>query len=149
MMLFDKIMLILEDYPNGVLTGIDHEGYPLSVRCQPKADQPRQRFYVTLPDKFPIQAGAASLLFHAHDEQLNNLRSVTVQGKLEKQDGQWLFQSERIIPGLGRTQFFEVIEDTLLTPRRNAKRYLQKHNLPRPTIPWERLRKIIAEIKGE
>ncbi|MBZ0285102.1 MAG: hypothetical protein K8L97_30480 [Anaerolineae bacterium] len=145
-MLFDDIAAILESYPNGVLTIIDEAGYPLSVRCQPRADQPQQRFYVRLPDNLPIQAGAASLLFHAHDEQLDNLRSVTVQGTLAKQEGQWLFQPEQIISGLGRSKFFEVIQDTLLTPRRNTKRYLQKHKLPRPIIPWDKLRKIVSEI---
>lgn len=145
----DKMLTILRDYPNGVLSGIDADGYPLSLRCQPKADATGQRFIITVPDNVPVQAGKVSLLFHYHDELLNNLRSVSVQGTLQQQGDQWLFQPEKILPGLGTPGFFQTIRDNLLTPRRNAKNYLQKHNLPRPTIPWQRLRKIVAEIGGK
>lgn len=145
-MLFDEVVQITASYPNGVLSVIDETGYPLSVRCQPRADAQEQGLYITLPDRLPIQAGAASLLFHSHDELLDQLKSVTVQGALVRQGGEWLFKPERIIPGMGRSGFFAVLQDTLLTPRRNAKRYLEKRGLPRPRIPWDKLRKLVDGI---
>lgn len=147
-MLFDEAAAVLESYPDGVLSTVDADGYPLSVRCKPRADRIQQGFYLSLPDKLPIQAGAASMLFHYHDAALNHLRSVSLQGKLKQQDGHWLFQPERIIPGMGREGFLAGLKDNILVPRGNTKRYLQKYNLVRPRIPWEKLQKIIDEVVG-
>lgn len=143
------MLAILQTYPNGVLSVIDADGYPLSLRCQPQADATGQRFTITVPDNLPVQAGKVSLLFHAHDELLNNLRSVSVQGTFQQHGEQWVFQPEKIIPGLGATSFLQTMREAVLNPRRSAKKYLQKHNLPRPTIPWQRLVKIVDEIGGK
>jgi hypothetical protein len=77
---WDEIVRLLPDFENAVLTGLDNEGYPYSVRVRPQADPTRRAIGVPLPAHAPVQDGPASLLCHAHDEDLWNLRSFLVRG---------------------------------------------------------------------
>ena len=71
--MWDKIFRLLPNFESGVLTGLDTEGYPYGVRVRSQADATGRVLRVPLPTYAPVQAGPASLLCHAHDENLWNL----------------------------------------------------------------------------
>jgi len=83
--MWDEILRHLPDLESAVLTGIDAEGYPYSVRCRPQPDARAPR--VQLPPYGPVRPGFASLLCRSHDENLWNLKSFLVRGILAREDG--------------------------------------------------------------
>lgn len=40
--MWDEVTKGLAQFPDAVLTGVDADGYPLSIRCQPQVDTPNQ-----------------------------------------------------------------------------------------------------------
>lgn len=81
--------------------------------------------------------GGASLVFHAHDELLWNLRSMQVRSTLVQKEQGWLFTPEHLVPGMGFTgaSMWRLVTHA----RRTAAGYLAKRNLPRPRIPWQEI----------
>src|SRR5512134_1841187 len=74
----------LPAYPSAVITGVNAQGYPASVRCQPQPISASQVLKFQIPDSSHIQPGPASLLCHKHDAQFWNLQSFVVCGTLER-----------------------------------------------------------------
>ncbi len=136
----------LKTFSSAVITGVDMEGYPFSARCIPRIDLERRALWVDFPPAAPVQPGLADLLCHAHDEKLWNLRSFLVQGRLEKNEDGWLFTPLRFVPGEGLNGKLSLLV-TLFHARRNTRRYLVKHRLPRPKIPWKDINRLRAEAK--
>lgn len=101
---------------------------------------------VEFPPGAPVQPGPAGLLCHSHDEKLWNLRSLLVQGRLEKDEDGWVFVPMRFIPGEGLHGKMSLLI-TLYHARRNTRRYLAKRGLPRPNIPWKDINRLRAESK--
>lgn len=134
--MWNKIVENLHNYPTSVLTGIDPDGYPFSIRCKPQPVPTLQVLRVQIPDNVPIQPGRASLLCHYHDELLWNIKSFALAGTLEKDVQGWLLRPQHFIrvgdSGLDALRF-------LLNLRRASKKYLQKRGLPRPRINWDAL----------
>jgi hypothetical protein len=129
----------LYQFESAVLSGLDEEGYPFSVRCRPYTDVSGAGVLtVWLPPGTPVQPGPASLLCHSHDENLWNLKSFLVRGDLVKDVGGWSFEPSRFIPGTGIGGLPAMIR-FLFNSRRNASRYLQERNLARPSIPWDEI----------
>ena len=125
----------LRRYDSAVLTGLDADGYPYSVRCQPAPDAASQTLRVRLPADTPLQPGAASLLCHLHDEGLWNQRSFLARGRLVRQGDAWMFQPTQFVPGIG-VECVKGLVRFVIGARRNTKRYLAARHLPRPRIPW-------------
>lgn len=126
-----------------VLTLVEEGGYPLSLRCRFTVDASAQCLHLMLPSGVEICAGDASLLCHAHDEALDNLRTLTIRGQLTHEGDRWIFQPVKFQPGLGMNGFWrDVVQGAIIGPRRSAKHYLQKHGLSRPEVPWEILKKL-------
>jgi hypothetical protein len=136
--MWDDIKKHLPDFESAVLTGVDAEGYPFSVRCRPDLDDAAEVLRVQLPADTPLQPGPAGLLCHKHDENLWNLKSLLVRGTLSRDEKGWKFEPLRFIPGAGigglpaMARFFT-------GSRRNAARYLKKRGLARPRIPWDEI----------
>jgi hypothetical protein len=145
---WDEIVRLLPSFESAVLTGVDADGYPYSVRCKPAVDSSARLLRVQLPTYASIQAGQAGLLCHSHDENLWNLRSSLVRGNLTREDGEWIFRPQRYLPGAGVEGIRGMVR-FLSDSRRNAKRYLQKRGLSRPRIPWKAINQIKARIKEE
>jgi hypothetical protein len=136
----------LSDFESVVLTGIDAEGYPYSVRNRPRIDPFERVLLVELPAGTPVQPGPASLLCHRHDENLWNLRSFLARGTLVRGDGEWIFRPERFVPGAGIGGPIGVAR-FVAGSRKTARRYLEKRGLPRPRIPWDEINAIKAQIR--
>ncbi|HTD20744.1 MAG TPA: hypothetical protein VK667_14560 [Ktedonobacteraceae bacterium] len=147
--MWDKITKQLSKYESAVLTGRDAQGYPFSVRCMPQVDIHAQMLRVQLPPGVLLQPGPASLLCHRHNELLWDMESFLLRGNLvQVQDEQgWNFLPQQFIPGTPGTGVGAIISSLrwLLTSRQSARRYLEKRNLPRPSIPWSE----IMEVKEQ
>ncbi|MGH2509345.1 MAG: hypothetical protein ACRDHZ_18355, partial [Ktedonobacteraceae bacterium] len=93
----------LATYPHAVLSIVDDDGYPASIRCHIKVDAAQQTVMITDP---PIQVkswrGPACLLFHEHDAHLESLRQLILLGKLTENEGSLLFQVEKFVTANGR-----------------------------------------------
>lgn len=142
--MWDEMAGLLATFESGVLTGLDPEGYPYSVRCRPEVDRTARVLRIKLPGYAPVQAGPASLLCHEHDEELWNLRSFLVRGTLAREDGGWAFRPQRFVPGAG-VEGARGMARLVTGSRRNARRYLEKRGLSRPRIPWDRINEIKAQ----
>jgi hypothetical protein len=51
----------LKAYPSAVLTGLDVDGYPFSVRCIPQPDPSKEVLLVQIPPQAVIQPGRATV----------------------------------------------------------------------------------------
>jgi hypothetical protein len=83
--------------------------------------------------------GPASLLCHGHDLGLARLRSFAVRGRLLVDATDWIFHPTGMISGLGLSGPAGDLR-VFLAARRRAGRYLAARGLPRPRVPWRRVR---------
>jgi hypothetical protein len=137
--MWDKVVKHLKKYPTAVLTGIDTDGYPYSIRCKAETDSSLQAIKIALPGSTPIQAGVASILCHYHDDLLWKQTNVVLRGTIERTESAWLFRPTSIAEGAGAAMSMirQVSEG-----RRAAKKYLEKRGLKRPKIMWDKLKAI-------
>jgi hypothetical protein len=141
--MWHEIVKRLPRFSSAVLTGLDRDGDPVSVRCQPTPDQRAQVLRVLVPDGLGIVPGQAGLLCHRHDDQLWRLQSFLLRGSLERAGDGWVFRPRQLVRGVDTTPLSNL--RMLRSGRRTARRYLAARGLPRPTIPWERY----AQLKGQ
>lgn len=144
--MWDDVARHLSDFESAVLTALDAEGYPYSVRCRPRTDPAGRVLQIRLTVDAPLRAGPASLLCHRHDENLWNLKSFLVRGTKSRRPGLEL-PSAAVYPG-GRDRGLMGMVRFVTGSRRSAKRYLEKRNLPRPRIPWEEINAIKAQARA-
>jgi hypothetical protein len=138
----------LATFDTAVLTAHDAAGYPFSVRCRPQVDNSNQLLRLSLAADLPLQPGPAGLLCHFHDEQMWNLRSFVVRGRLEREGEGWLFRPVQFIPGAGIGGFMGQMR-FLRKARQMATAYLQKRGLARPPIPWDEVKALHEQAKKE
>ncbi|MBP7998718.1 MAG: hypothetical protein KA314_13965 [Chloroflexi bacterium] len=147
--MWNEIVKAIAKYESSVLSFVDAEGFPLSVRCVPQADGARQVIRVQLPPEVVAQPGPASLMSHHHDAQLWNLHGYSVVGELAREEGEggWVLRPQKIIPGMDSNPLgsLRLIRDA----RRAAQRYLDKRNLPRPQIDWSGIKRLHAEARNK
>lgn len=137
----------LRGFSSPILTGLDSDGYPFSIRCAPQLDEAQQALRVSLPASTRIRPGPASLLCHGHNQLLWNLRSFMVRGTLEPTGGEtWLFRPSRFVPGLGVGGLAGMVRFAI-AKRRTARRYLERRGLARPTIDWGQLKAVQARAR--
>jgi hypothetical protein len=137
----------LRRFASPVLTGVDGDGYPFSIRCAPELDESKQVLRVSLPAWTRIRQGPASLLCHGHNKLLWDLRSFMLRGTLEPAGGEaWLFRPTRFVPGVGVGGPAGMIRFAL-AKRRAARRYLERRGLARPRIDWVRLKALQAKAR--
>lgn len=141
--MWNEIGKYLPRFASAVLTGVDADGYPVSVRCQPQLDAAAQVVRLRAPADLGIQPGPAALLCHSHDERLWSLKGFAVRGTLELDGDDWILRPARFVPGVGLGSLLSV----MLGARRRTRQYLKQRSLPRPSVPWDRL-KALKTSKG-
>jgi hypothetical protein len=146
--MWDRLVKYLATFSSAVITGMDAEGYPFSVRCTPRIDHAQQVLRIEIPADVPIQRGPAGLLCHSHDEWLWSLKSFLVRGALEQVGNEWTFHPRQLIPGGGVAGPLGDMR-ALLHARRIARRYLEKRGLPRPAIPWGAIKALREECRKD
>jgi len=139
----------LRGFSSPVLTGLDSDGYPFSIRCTPQFDEAQQALRVSLPPSTRIRPGPASLLCHGHNHLLWDLRSFMVRGTLEPTGGEtWLFRPSRFVPGIGTGGLAGMVRFAL-AKRRAARRYLERRGLPRPRVDWVQLKTVQERVRQQ
>ena len=141
--MWDEAAKWLNKFPEAVLTVIDGNGYPASVRVPTNAyDKASGVLPVSLPDAVDGAEGPASLLCHSHDEKLWNLQMMMVSGTLEKRDDGWLFRTEGFKPPSKLA-----VVDFIRNARRSAQKYLDKRGLARPQVNWVAIKGVQRRAK--
>lgn len=137
----------LPRFSSPVLTGVDGDGYPVSIRCAPELDDAQQVLRVSIPTWTGITPGPASLLCHGHDDLLWDLHNFMVRGTLEPTGGEsWIFRPARFVPGIGTGGVAGMVRFAL-AKRRAARRYLERRGLARPRIDWAQLKALQARAR--
>lgn len=136
--MWDKLLKLIPAYSPVVFNAIDESGYPFSMRCRPVLDEKEKVLRIPASDYLKLQAGAASLLCHYHDEQLWNLTSFVVRGHIEIGTNEYIFHPTQFIDGAGTTFKHQI--RVIQEGRSAAKKYLEKRGLPRPKIPWDEVK---------
>ena len=145
--MWNDIVTQLAKFPTAVLTAVDPDGYPFSIRCTPQIDRERQVLRIPYNGETCLKPGPAGLLCHFHNDQLWDLKSFQVLGQLEQAEGSWVFHPERFIPGNGLLGPLDQMK-SLFKARADAKKYLQKRGLPRPKVHWDEINQVKAEAKN-
>jgi hypothetical protein len=142
--MWDDLVRNLGKYPTAVLTVTDAAGYPYSIRCGPEPDPAGQVLKMTLPGYVDARAGPAGLLCHFHDDLLWNQTNFVAYGALEPDGSGWVFRATRLIEGSGAGMSFV---RQVRSGRSSAQRYLGKHDLSWPKVPWARLHAIYEKAQ--
>lgn len=145
--MWDEVVEESAAFGSAVLSGLDGRGYPVSVRCVPVVDPTgRERLRIELPRGVEIASDRAGLLYHRHDEDLWNLRSFIVRGRLDREgDVEVTFEPERFVGGAGIGGIRGILR-FVRGGRRTAARYLAHRGLERPKIPWAWVKALWAEV---
>jgi hypothetical protein len=144
----NEVARALGAYSSVVLSYVDANAYPRSLRCVARFDQKSGVVLLDLEAPLDVDRAKASLLGHAHDEQLWNMTSVLVRGHVERRphDGGHVFVASEVIPGIrqGLVPFLRFV----VSSRRRAAAYLRARNLPRPPVPWDRIAEVRDRVFG-
>ena len=141
-------------YTSGVLSIVDPDGYPLSVRCATQMDAARQQF--TFPTIAPFAAGwrgKACLLFHQHNQRLEGLRQLIITGELAEDGGVLTLHAQKFVTANGRQNTDEMAHagaplhmlQFMLLGQRKARAYLAQRGAPWPPIPYDAIDRAIKE----
>ncbi|MGW7086725.1 hypothetical protein ACWGH2_24985 [Streptomyces sp. NPDC054871] len=134
-----------------VLSFLDGDG-PVSLRCH--ARWTREAFLVTsvLPDPdAATEAVAASLLWHHHDERLEDQRSMMLPGTLEPgtapRSAERVFRptAEPVLMGLEPVD----VDALFRTFHKASDTYLERHSQSPPHVDWEAFERLIAEVRAK
>lgn len=129
----------LAGYEEAVVTALDPEGYPVSIRqAAPRYDATSGEFTVEWPSGLAVSEGPANVLCHFHDENLWNIKQLQIKGRLERRDGRLVFLSTdfRAPPASQLGVFVRLGRDM----RKKGKRYLERRGLTAPTVNWRALK---------
>lgn len=125
-------------YRDVVVTAVDADGYPVSVRrARPRYDGINGIIF-ELPDALRIKEGPANMLCHSHDEDLLHLSAIQVKGRLRRAGSTWVF----VITAFTAPPSSQLVALWHLASsgRGAARRYLDKRGLGRPQIDWIAIR---------
>jgi hypothetical protein len=140
---WDEAAKWLNKFPEAVLTVIDGNGYPASVRVSTSGyDKASGELAVSLPAAIDGAAGPASLLCHSHDEKLWNLQMIMINGALAKRNDAWIFRTESF-----KAPSKLAVVDFIRNARRSAQKYLDRRGLPRPQVNWAEVKEVQRRVK--
>jgi hypothetical protein len=133
----------LGKFDEAVLTMLDSDGYPVSIRVDPRAYAGvTGELRAAVPDALHAAEGPAGLMCHYHDEKMWNIRAIHIKGRLENRDGAWVFVSTAFkAPSKLAMYFF--IRGT----QTSGQRYLDKRGLDRPSVNWAAVKEIQRRAK--
>lgn len=133
----------LATYPSAVLTSVDVDGYPFSVRIDSRRyDASTGEVDVVVPEALHPVPGPSNLLCHYHDDELWKLRFAHVRGVLEQRGDAWTFRTTSFTPPQsGMFGFMRRLDAT-------GRRYLAKRGLDRPSVNWAAIKEIQRRVKG-
>jgi hypothetical protein len=135
----------LSKFDEAVLTGLDADGYPISVRVKAgDYDATTGSLPASFPSALRVVEGPANVLAHSHDEKMWHLNMIQIKGRLESRDGGWVFQSTNF-DAPSKLAFIQFV-------RRNsaaAHKYLDKRGIKRPQVNWSAVKEIQRRVKAQ
>lgn len=137
--MWTELTQAMASFPDAVLTGVDAQGFPSSVRCRPRPDPALRAVHIDRAPGVVLCDGPASLLCHSHDRNLWRLRSLLIRGELTATGTDWIFHPVALVPGTGLAGPIGDVR-SFLAARQRAGRYLARRRLPRPKVPWHLVR---------
>jgi hypothetical protein len=142
--MWDDAAKWLNKFDEAVLTALDKEGYPVSVRVNPRNyDATTGTLSVTLPDTLGAVAGPANLMAHYHDEKLWKLNAIGIKGRLEDHGNTWVFQSAHF-DAPSKLAFVQFLKGA----GASAQKYLDKRGLERPPVNWAAVKEVQRRAKN-
>jgi hypothetical protein len=150
----EGLLALIGDYPTAVLSWVQPDGYPVSVRCRARRLAGSERVTLeALPGIASGWRGRACLLLHMHDEHLEGLRQMVVKGTLADgppsesglAPGTPEFLVSAVVTANGRSDTDRMphagaplhMLQFLRLGRRQARAYLRKRGTPWPPIPYD------------
>jgi len=150
----EQLARLIDTYQSAVLSRIESDGYPVSIRCRIHPNmQARSVIISDLPALAKNWRGRACLLFHEHDVALEALRQLVVLGELRDDNGILTFHIEKFVTANGRTDSDRMPHASspihmlkfFFLGRRNARAYLAKRGKPWPPIPYDEIARSMSE----
>lgn len=136
----------LTRFPEVIVTAMNNEGYPVSVRQRsPRYDARTGEMPVRIPESVAVAAGPANVLAHYHDENLWNLHMMQIKGYLEKRHEDWVFVSTAFTP-LAQGQLRSLWQ-MAKAMRRGSRRYLAIRRLDRPRVNWAVIKRLQRQAR--
>ncbi len=131
-------------FGDAVLTGVDVNGYPVSIRVNTREYDATTG---TLPAVFPaglhIAQGPANVLAHTHDDKMWSLNMIQIKGRIETRGDSRVFQSTSF-DAPKKLAFVEFLRRNSVT----AQKYLDKRGLQRPPVNWAAVKEVQRRAKG-
>jgi hypothetical protein len=132
----------LGKFDEAVLTALDIDGYPFSVRVDTRTyDADTGRLPAALPGVLRAAESPASLLCHYHDEKMWKLKAIQVKGRLEKRNDAWDFVTTSFTPP-SKLALFAFLKGTGTA----AQKYLDRRGLERPKVNWVAVNEIKRRV---
>src|ERR1041384_7853048 len=140
-------------YPEGTLTVTEAGGYPRSARVQVDFDDARQQIRVSGMRWDEDWRGPASLLFHRHNDELEDFHEMMIRGELSQGAGEMVFTPTSFLTGSGRedTDAMPHAKDPvhlvkfMLLGRKKAREYLAKSKSTWPRVDFRPILEVAAE----
>ena len=137
----------LGTFAEAVVTAIDPDGYPVSVRqAAPRYDADTGQMLVAWPEDVAVTEGAANVLCHYHDDKLWNIRAMQIKGRLERRGNDWIFVSTAFTPPSG---MLLALWRAAKSNRAAGLRYLNKRGLGRPAVNWAALKEVRRRAQAQ
>jgi hypothetical protein len=135
-------------YQTGVLTVAGGDGFPSSVRCRVTIEGERIVF-APLPPYAAAWRGRASLLFHRHNDRLEDQHELMAKGEIAEDGESLIFALDGFVTGTGSATNDEMphagapldLLRFMLLGRKKAKEYLAKRGKPWPPVPFDDLKR--------
>jgi hypothetical protein len=142
-------------YTDAVLSVVEADGYPCSTRCAVMLDDRREVItFASLPQLASSWRGPASLLFHRHDDRLENQYQLMIRGHLVQQDDSLELRPTHFVTANGSLTGdrmphagapLQLIQFMLLG-RRQAARYLRRRNVAWP-VDFRPMLRVLRELQ--
>jgi hypothetical protein len=134
----------LGKFDEAVLTGVDADGYPVSVRVKPgDYDATTGTLPASFPSALHVVEGPANVLAHSHDEKMWHLNMIQIKGRLEHRNDGWVFQSTNF-DAPSKLAFVQFVRSNSTA----AQKYLDKRGLKRPRVNWAAVKEIQRRAKA-
>ena len=149
-----RLARLATQYPTGILSVADVEGFPASVRLVARLDIKRR--VVTFPALPPYAQGwrgKACLLFHRHNSRLEGLHQMVLKGELVEEDGAVVLRVADFVTANGSNSTDEMphagspilMLRFLRLGRRKARAYERKRGEPWPPIDYAEVERLLRE----
>jgi hypothetical protein len=141
--MWDEAAKWLDKFDGAVLTGVDVDGYPVSIRVNSHDyDATTGTLPVAFPSALRVSEGPANLLAHSHDEKLWKLNMIQIKGRLETKGESWVFQSTNF-DAPSKLAFVQFLRNNSTA----AQKYLDKRGLKRPEVNWAAAKELQRRAK--